>query len=355
MLFSVSKITRTFAPDFSVFYDSAKNMLLGKNIYENSSLFTSINYPPPALLFFIPLTFLPYQIAQGIWIIGSFLFIFPAVWLSIRMYEKQVGLGPFLTISTLVFVSFPFRFTLGMGQTNIVALTLVLAACVLAKEKKSRFLSGLFLFLAFVLKPQTLFFLPIFFLYGYTVPVLGAVIGIAALVVSVGFAFGWQLFSAYGMSIATHLSYSQPEIYYNQGIAALLSRILPPTYIIPGWIFLSLTLLSVAAFTCYRKRFPFTVALAIAFPLMLLVEPLSWQHHYVFVLPTCIVAFKLSKGLVSRKILVLLCYFLIAGNIKNFLPLSSSQMGPLILTHAGIGTFILLCLTSTWYKKGAVA
>src|SRR6266581_1219146 len=70
---SLLKIITTSAPDFNVYYYSANDVFHHKNPYTDRSMFTGFNYPLMTTFFYIPLLLFPYKIAQGIFVLLSFL------------------------------------------------------------------------------------------------------------------------------------------------------------------------------------------------------------------------------------------------------------------------------------------
>ena len=61
-------------------------------------------------------------------------------------------LNQFLILLSLALISFPVKFTLGMGQMNLIAFAFLISSYLFYKEKKTN-LAGLLLGNAFLLKP----------------------------------------------------------------------------------------------------------------------------------------------------------------------------------------------------------
>src|SRR5512146_3308596 len=84
----LGNLQRIFAgttPDFSVLWLSAKDLLTGVNPYPDPRAFTPNGYPPMSLIFYLPLAFLPYQIAQAIFTLISFEALVASVFLSLKI------------------------------------------------------------------------------------------------------------------------------------------------------------------------------------------------------------------------------------------------------------------------------
>ena len=341
--YSVFRIVTSFAPDFSVYYGAARSLVLGKNMYDDQALYTGVGYPPLSILFYIPLSFLPFRIAQGIWVVGSFLSIFISVYLTLFLYRKSVLWQEFFIVASLALLSFPFKFTLGMGQVNIVILFLLVLSVIFLTKRRNTIYSVLCLFFMCSLKPQMIVLLPIFLLYGHIREILWIGILIAFGVVMSGILFGWQLYSDYIFGgVPQLLTFQGPEVYYNQGIAAIVSRFIGSySFIRPVWIALSFLLYAWVIGFLKKRRVPLIGGVAIALPVLLLIEPLSWQHHYILLLPSFVYFWKYSKTLWS-KILFFICLFSISVNIPNPALFIGNIWGSIILSHVGLGTFVFL-------------
>lgn len=321
-LFSIIRIGTSLAPDFSVFYDASRGLIAGKNIYA-LPMYTGLGYPPFSLLPYIPLTIFPYQTAQWIWIIASFLFLFLSIYLSLSLFKKNARLIDFITVFILSFLSFPVKFTLGMGQVNFLALVLLL----LAMRYKSGFLLGLLC----IIKPHFLLFLPLFGVR----TILIAAVTLAAGALLTGLAFGWNQYLSYIHSLSQLLVFSGREIYYNQGLGAFLSRLLHNGLAGDLTLWISLLLIAVYAWVVYQNKISGFRAILLCIPVFLLVEPLSWQHHYVFLLPVYVwLATKIKKPVTWT--LFVISYILVSINFRN--------PPGWIMSHVFFGNILLLSL-----------
>lgn len=315
-------IVSTFAPDFSVFYGAAKRVILHLPLTGQTGLFTGFEYPPPTVFFFFPLLFLPYALAQSVWVSISFFLIPVCVYLSIKLYplhklENQMGqMGLTFFLSAVAFWSFPVKFTLGMGQINLVSLMFFLGSVLLLRNKK--IISGnTVLFLSILTKPQVLFFLPFFFLGGYRRNVVVVVLLILSTLLLFGAFFGWNYVSDYFfVRVPELLAFSGREIYYNQSLSAFASRILPLEIARIVTVGISgLLVLGSAIFVKKEKNSIFEV-IPFLLPIFLLVEPIAWQHHLVFLIPTFI--YLISRLERKRELLLFWCsLFLVSVNIPN--------------------------------------
>lgn len=326
-VFSLYRIITTSAPDFSVYYSASKALLQHENIY-TIPMFTGLGYPSFTLLATIPLAVLPYQGAQATWVILSFLLFLLCIYLSLQVVHK-VSIYHFCLVFIFSFLAFPTKFTLGMGQINFIALTLLLVSL--------RSASGVLFGFAVVMKPHLFLIAPA---YGVrkAIAALGTV-WIAVLVT--GAVFGFWYYSYYiAHTLPPLLVFAGRDIYYNQGVGSFFSRLFPNdmsqvlTYLISA-------LLGICAWLhIARYKLTLPVSVLVSIPLFLLVEPLSWQHHYVFLLPVFVWLFWKTKFVW----LLFVSYVLIAINIPHSPTLFHS--------HVFVGNCILFWLMLYETRRG---
>src|SRR5258708_34350348 len=138
--------------DFTDYYYVSEHVLYGQNPYiSDPHYFTGQAYPPIAMLFFIPLTFFSYFIAAKIWIVLSILASIGAAYLCARIYKINFFSSISLFMISLVFISFPLRFTLGMGQINTIILLFITLSIYFLNTNKDK-KAGIFLALPILLK-----------------------------------------------------------------------------------------------------------------------------------------------------------------------------------------------------------
>ncbi|MBI2029747.1 DUF2029 domain-containing protein [Candidatus Gottesmanbacteria bacterium] len=323
------------APDFSVFYLAAKTLVEGNNPYTAQGLFTGVGYPVFSLIPFIPFTLLPYQISQALFTFLSITSILICVLLSLKIINWRLKPFHILILFTLTLFMFPVRFTLGMGQSNNIVLLFLLSGLYLYQKKKINY-SSLFFGLSVVLKPITIFL----FLYFLVKKQFRLIINSLVIV----FIFLLITLSSYYIYYFNNvlpplLNLSGREIYYNQGMMGFISRLtndnklrLYLNYFISFAIF-------VPVVYRLRKIKDAGIGFSLFLVSLVLIDTLSWQHHFVFLIFPYIVLLKKIFEIRSKYYLFLLVlsYILVAGNIKNPQLFSS----PLILSHVFIGTILL--------------
>ncbi len=340
---SASHISATSAPDFSVFYDSAINLLSGKNIYADLALFTGFNYPPTTLILFLPFTILPYQLAQGLWVLAGLAALVLSVRLLHNIFQKKADWKSVAYVSSIFFLLFPVRFTLGMGQVNLVALLFLLLF--LRGLQKNRLFPGMIsLVVAWLLKPQLIFLLPalLFFREARRIAIW-SVVGLTALTWVTGLLFGWQNFLVYLAQVLSQFSvYSGREIYFNQSLGGLWSRLFFVGIADTITKLTSIILIVVVGLRLFRLRMPLVRVTSIWLGVMLLVEPIAWQHHLVFLLPLVYYLWQVKKFVSIEKIPFWIGVILIGVNIKDPSWWQVLPLGNLILSHGALGVILIL-------------
>lgn len=174
-----------------------------------------------------------------------------------------------------------------------------------------------------------------------------SVVGVVCLFVLMGALRGWAPDREYLRDMVPHLlAYESREIYYNQGVGGFISRIFGgnSAYLSYGVI---VVIISSSIYTLIKKeRRSALHMLAVLLPMQILVEPLAWQHHLVFLLPTFVIAwFTSSSRAWQRKMILMACFLLVGWNIKNPVYWQGNMIGSLVLSHGFIGCFVL------WYMS----
>ncbi|MCX6794216.1 MAG: hypothetical protein NTY06_03890 [Candidatus Gottesmanbacteria bacterium] len=138
--------------------------------------------------------------------------------------------------------------------------------------------------------------------------------------------------------------FSGRDLYYNQGLGSFFSRVLPLRLAGDLTQWGSLLLVVSGLWFVWRKRLSIIHSVFLFLPIFLLVEPLSWQHHYVFLLPVYVwVAWTLRKN-IPGVVLLAFSYILVGANIAYPFALRSLPGSALLLSHVLFGNFILVSL-----------
>lgn len=345
------KVSTTFLPDFSIFYTAAKDSTHHILPYTDNHLYTVFNYPLVTAAFFLPFTFFDIHRAQWIFTFLNIISVFAIVFFSLRLSKEKITTSLYLFLSSLVFLSFPTKFTLGMGQTNLIAYSLLLWSFSL--WKKQYVFSFLLFCLALLLKPL-LGFMVLFFIFqkdwkfvGTSFVVILLCIFLTPIVFSLPYANSYYISYLIPQLTAT----TGREVYYNQGLLGFLARLIQ-NGLIRGIVFYFLFLL---LFVFLLLRLPkYTPEKLFAFLLTFLVifDTLSWQHHFVFLIfPFILFSVDIIKT--KKKIwifLLVFAYILVSINIKNPFVFQHFPFS-LLLSHTFYGALILFIVEFLFIKK----
>jgi len=339
---SLIRIITTKAPDFEIFYYSTLDFVKGINPYTDKNLFTIYNYPPETNLIYLPLILFSYQTAQAIYILLSYLAIFFIVFYSLKIIKLKSSFLTYWLIVCLALLSFPVKFTLGMGQANLLAYLLLIVSYHFFQQKKD-FPAGLFLGIAVIFKPIFIFVSLFYFLQkSYkTIFTTTAVIFVLAMIV---FLIRPDFHAFYFKALTGNVfSFSGTEVYYNQGALGFISRLTPDinTRKISLYIFDFLAIL-LTTYYLTKHKLKKELQFAIVLTLLPIVNTMSWQHHFVVLIFPFILAYYLLK---NKKVLIsilALTYLLVSFNIKK--PVYGSFLFSLILSHQFLGAVLLYLL-----------
>lgn len=348
---SILKIVSSEAPDFRVLWTFANHLRAGENLYLNQDISIPNPYPPFTSLFYYPLTFLPYTKAQASFIFLIFASLVATVIVSLRLVTGKIPIWMFLSSCSLVFLSFPAKFTLGMGQQNSVAFLLLLFSYLFYRNK-SPVLSGILLGLSVSFKP-VLGFVVLFFVIEKAWMVISW--AFVTFIAEAAFIFSITKLNLFGDWIKQTLLYlplTGREVYYNQGFVGFISRITQkPLLIKNSLIFFSLSVMSGIIFAV-RKAKDKNLVFSLFIISVLLLDTLSWQHHFVWLIfPFVTLAYHIGKSKNAvLSALIVAAYLLVGWNFKTPMDypailLSNQFYGAIILW--GLNFYLLLKEKST--------
>ena len=339
---SVFKIITTTAPDFSVFWLTAKDLFSGQNPYQNREIFTGLGYPVNTLLFYLPLLPFSYPQAQAIFTFLSIGAITSAIFLSSKLCAKKVDRQMFLLVVSLTFLSFPTKFTLGMGQNNAIALLLLLLGLFLYRKRKEE-LAGIAVGTSIALKTIFGFILLFFILKRRWRLILYTVVPLLISVTLIAIINDIKLYQYWATTVVPPLlNFEGREIYYNQGLIGFVSRTTDNLALRRmASTLLSIALIFLAAIRT-RKKGNEILQFSLWVITLLLVDTMSWQHHFVWLIFPFVV---LIREILERRKFFLLgamvvAYFLVSWNFKQPQLLMSLPKS-LLLSHTFYGTLFL--------------
>lgn len=348
------KLCTTTAPDFTVYYQSTQDVIHHANPYGDNKLFTAFNYPLITTIFFLPLMLLPQSWAQCIFLVLSYLCLFGCIYLTFKILKQKLVTSAYLSASALALLAFPTKFTLGMGQINFIALFLLLLF--FWRYQLGKRDTILWFILACLCKP-ILLFMVLFVLFRKKLKEMVIAVGILGLLgMFYPYVFGLQDTTLYYLQhvIPGLVAYSGREIYYNQGISGFVARL--TSNLQYRWVFTTIVTLLVGMLGLFGsfiyKKLSDPALFSILLTLLVIVDGLSWQHHFVFLLFPFAFAYFQTVHLKNNFLLGLwiLAYLLVSFNIKSP-QVFMSFPSVVLLSHVFYGALILLGLQMSLQRR----
>lgn len=319
-------------PDFNAYYYGSM---------ENNIL----NYPPFVTILFSLFSFLPLITASKVWVALSIFFLFVSLYLCFKLFNVRFLSSTALVLSSLVFIYFPVKFTLGMGQLNLLVLMLVVLTFYFYIKGKDSY-SGVCLGTSIILK---LFpaLLPLYFLLVRKYKIF--LYAMVAFIILGGISYFFikpEINNYYWLHLLSVLG-SVPVDYYNQALSGFLARqfdnsslrellriIISVFFVVFSfWIILK------------KKKRDFsrkTLEFGLLVTLNVFINGHSWQHHFVWlILPFLIVFFYIKNNKLGMGNYLFLgtSYLLVSANLEN-----PSSFPTIFQSHVFFGAILLWML-----------
>lgn len=327
-----------------------KTLFLGAypdfNAYYYGSMENNIpNYPPIVTVLFSIFSFLPLSVASEVWIALSIVFLFVSLYLCFKLFNVRFLSSTGLVLSSLVFICFPVKFTLGMGQLNILVLMFVVLTFYFYIKGKN-FYSGACLGICIMLKLFPILLLLYFLLikrrkiFSYAILTSVSLIGVSYLFIKP------EINNYYWLHLFLFFNHVPAE-YYNQALSGFLMRQFDNPFLrelLRVGISIFFIVLSFWAILSKNKKDFFKTALGFGLivGLNVFVNGYSWQHHFVWlILPFLVTFFYIAHKKLNSKYYTFLgiSYILVSINLK--IP----SMVPVIFqSHVFFGAIILWVL-----------
>ena len=324
--------------DLTDFYYGGVSVLDGVDVYAPRPGVLAFNYPPFAAVAFVPLAVIGLS-ASKVAFTAATLLAYAVCLIAVR---RALGVRWATTILLGVagLALEPVVRTLVLGQVGIILMALVLADCFLMPAR----FRGLLVGIAAGIKLTPALFVVYFLLRrDWRAAAIATATGAATVVVgwlaapgsSQGYWLGgFDKFDRFG-----DLAFSP----VNQSVRSFVSRVAPDT---PPWVMwtaiAAAAVLALSAAVLQARRGQWTsVALSLAGATLLL-SPISWTHHWVWVVPT-LVALVHGRHRVAAAVIALVFYVAPMWAVPETGPLSAAQ---LLLAYAYLWVAVALLLTS---------
>jgi alpha-1,2-mannosyltransferase len=275
--------------DLDVYRIGSLTWLHGGSLYgvlpkTSAGIGLPFSYPPLAAVVLSPLAVVPMAVASFALTLASIALTWVVLWVFTRSLSSRLGLWWLLPV---VLELEPVRATLNFGQVNIVLMALVTVDCL---HPDPRWPRGILAGLAAAIKLTPLAFI-LFFLVHNDRSTSSTVALTFATATGVGFVLDWHDSVQYWTSVVFSTSRpGNPAYVSNQSISGVLARSGLDPHSLGGsaaWLALSVAVIVVAVIGMRRAVAAGESALALSLNALaaLLISPISWTHHWVWVAP----------------------------------------------------------------------
>jgi alpha-1,2-mannosyltransferase len=295
--------------DVDVYRMGGQAWLDGRPLYADGVMFHTrggldlpFTYPPLAAVFFAPFAWLPLPVASAAITLTTLLLLIASTVLVLTRLDvwpqtsvtgepawlRRCWLAAAVVAPAVIYLE-PIRSNFDFGQINVVLMTLVIADCV---PRKTPWPRGMLLGLAIALKLTPAVFL-LYFLLRRDTRALLVTTASAVVATLAGFAFAWRDSLEYWTETVRNTDrIGTVTLNTNQNIAGALARLgLGEGERFVVWTVACFAVLGLTVWAARRALKAGEPVLALICVAMfgLVVSPVSWSHHWVWVLPTMLV------------------------------------------------------------------
>ena len=304
--------------DIDVYRMGGRAWLDGTELYNDATVFETqagldlpFTYPPLAAVAFAPFAWLSLPAASAAITVTTLLLLIVSthivltrlsVWETSSLrgpaWARRLWLAVALVAPAVVFLE-PLRANFDFGQINVVLMTLVIADCV---PRRTPWPRGLLLGLAIAVKLTPAVFL-LYFLLRRDFRALLVTTASAAGATLLGFVLAWRDSWVYWTETLRDTErIGSATLNTNQNISGMLARLgagEDARFVL--WVALCFAVLGLTVWAGHRllraggpDGDEAVLALVCVAMFGLVVSPVSWSHHWVWVLPTVVVALVLG-------------------------------------------------------------
>jgi len=273
--------------DLQVYVYAVKDMLAGKDIFATTTPFWHLYfiYPPIAAILMTPLAFGPYVFWQVVWSGGL-------VWAQQSVLKRcgaprgwKLGL---IGVAVVLAVE-PIRTTLGYGQVNTILMALVIADLLPdAPGERRRIPQGTLIGLAAAIKLTPALFVIFAFLIGKTRVAITAMISFAVFTGIGAILLFRETLVFFGGLSGGDTRTASPLYTGNQSLLGVFFRLVDSsrvTTVVGLAVAAILAVLGCLVAAHWWRQEEKVFAVALVGLTTCLASPLSWTHHYVWILP----------------------------------------------------------------------
>ena len=337
--------------DFSVYYQASYTFIAGFNPYRILYLENiPFNYPPSSFLFFVPFTFISLSISQWLFTLLSLLSLLASGIIYAKSTDSKLRCRVILLILSALLQNFPTKFTLVMGQVNLIVL-LFLSLSFYFDQKNKTGLSGMFLGFASMIKIYPIFTSIYFFSRKkWKTVIIGLILFLGSNVLLYLLLPNIRSYFISTFPNLLMINITSPSI-YDQSLQAFITRVGIRTEV--SIIFTSTLYLAAIYqhFKITRKKASNRLNDLIFFSLILAITIIgnrfTWQHHLVLLFPgfTVLALIFLKEKNIAKGIVLFISALLVGGHFPDIA--NPPSKNPFIISHSLIGSFILIALLFT--------
>jgi alpha-1,2-mannosyltransferase len=288
--------------DLRVYRGAVRWWLDGHSLYSFTLGDTEygFTYPPFAAVFMLPLAFVPGATAAVLTTVVSAAAGVAITYWLVAPVARRHEWTPWFAVALAVpgvFAMEPIRETLGYGQLNMVIFALVVADVVALRRGLGWAGAGIGLATALKLTPGL--FIVFLFLIGRRRPAVvaaGTFLGATLLAFLVNGAASWDYWTH---ELLQTSRVGRLDKWANQSVLGMLARVADPGQ--PDrrvWVVLAGAVLVLGMWRAVRayRRGDDVVAVTLTGLTACLVSPISWTHHFVWVVPAVVVLVDVAAG-----------------------------------------------------------
>lgn len=287
--------------DVDVYRMGGRAWLNGQPLYAGNALFQTptglklpFTYPPVAAIAFCPLAWLSLPGASAAITLLTFVLLLVATMILVtellpgQSFERRCWLTAAIVAPATIWME-PISSNFAFGQVNVVLMTLVIADCV---PRRTPWPRGLLLGLAIALKLTPAVFVLYLLLRRDTRAALTALASFVAVSLA-GLALAWSDSLEYWTVTVRHTDrIGGAALNTNQNVAGVLARTsLNDQQRSLWWLIAALAVLALTVWATRRvlRAGEPTLGLICVALFGLVVSPVSWSHHWVWLLPAVLV------------------------------------------------------------------
>jgi alpha-1,2-mannosyltransferase len=291
--------------DFGVYHAGGSHAFDGL-LYKFDIAGAKFTYPPFSALMFSPWAHLPVGLAKGVWALGSYV----ALWFLVGLIVKRYGSPWFANYKyaqIIVFVgaatSNPIRDGLALGQIDVFLALLVIADLCGALPFLPR---GILIGIAATIKLTPLFLIAYLLVVRRIRPALVAVATFASLTAMTFVVLPKESTIYWLDRYFVNMNHFGVDGISNQSINGMLARYFGPMSTHMVWyVPLAMIVGALVLWTAHEVNAsrPW-LGEAIAVAAIVALSPVSWTHHWIYVLPLVVAGFRLGADPRYRSVLV---------------------------------------------------